>query len=146
MSEEKKYSHGQCLCQAVKVKAESLGENFGACHCSMCRNWGSGPFLAITGRGGVVLEGENNITVYDSSDWAERAFCSSCGSHLYYRLKQTNQYILSLGLFPEVGENVKFDHQIFIDEKPHYYAFSNETKNMTGEQVFAEFAAQNNPG
>ena len=39
-----------------------------------------------------------------------------------------------------------FDHQIFIEEKPSFYAFANETKNMTGEEVFALFAAPERKG
>ena len=35
-----------------------------------------------------------------------------------------------------------FDHQIFIDEKPPYYEFSNKTKDMTGAEVFAKYAPQ----
>ena len=30
--------------------------------------------------------------------------------------------------------------QIFIDEKPAYYDFANKTHNMTGAEVFAQFA------
>jgi len=33
---------------------------------------------------------------------------------------------------------LRFDHQIFIDRKPDYYSFANETKNLTGEEVFAQ--------
>ena len=29
--------------------------------------------------------------------------------------------------------------QIFIDEKPNYYEFANDTPKMTGKQVFAQF-------
>jgi hypothetical protein len=40
----------------------------------------------------------------------------------------------------EENEGLVFDRQIFIDEKPEYYSFANETKNMTGAEVFAQFA------
>jgi hypothetical protein len=33
-----------------------------------------------------------------------------------------------------------FDHQVFIDEKPSYYCFPNETENLTGAEVFAKYA------
>ena len=33
-----------------------------------------------------------------------------------------------------------FKSQIFIDEKPGYYEFANQTHNMTGAEVFAAFA------
>ena len=51
--------------------------------------------------------------------------------------------MVPVGLFDNelVNElpNLEFDHQIFIEEKPGYYDFANETKNMTGEEVFKMF-------
>ena len=37
-------------------------------------------------------------------------------------------------------KNLVFSHQVFIDEKPTFYSFSNETNNMTGAEIFAKFA------
>lgn len=97
--------------------------------------------LAIDAGSDVKIEGGENVAVYASSDWAERGFCAQCGSHLFYRLKQNGQYIVPVGLFNEVDDLV-FDHQIFVEQKPQYYCFSNQTQMMTGEEVFAQFGAQ----
>ena len=43
------------------------------------------------------------------------------------------------GLFDDDKAFV-FDNQVFIDEKPSYYCFANETENMTGAEVFAKYA------
>ena len=131
--------NGQCLCSAISIHAKTASPNVGACHCSMCRKWGGGPLLATDCGNEVHFEGEQNISVYNSSDWAERGFCKQCGSHIFYRLKQTGQFIMPVGLFDQ-NEKLVFDHQVFIEEKPHYYAFSNQTKNMTGEELFALFS------
>ena len=130
---------GHCLCGKVKVTAPTMSHKIGACHCRMCRRWTGGPLLAVDCGNNVSFEGKENIGVYHSSDWAERGFCKSCGSHLFYRLKQSNQYIMPVGIFDN-GKDFIFDHQIFIDEKPEYYCFSNETHNMTGAEVFAKYA------
>ncbi|WP_432473542.1 GFA family protein [Amphritea sp. HPY] len=127
-----------CLCGAVSVVVNSTVRSVGACHCSMCRKWGGGPLLAIDCGTDVVLTPIDGVTVYDSSEWAERGFCANCGTHLFYRLKQSQQYIMPVGLFNIEG--LVFDHQVFIDEKPEYYRFANETKNMTGAEVFAAFS------
>lgn len=129
---------GSCLCGAVKVTAPKLSNSLGVCHCSMCRKWSGGPLMAVDAGTDVTFEGNENITVYNSSDWAQRGFCNKCGSSLFYRLKETGQYVLSPTLFDEA--NFIFDHQIFIEEKPSYYEFANETKNMTGEEVFKMFS------
>jgi hypothetical protein len=105
----------------------------------MCRKWGGGPLLAVDCGADVVIEGEENVGVYDSSQWAERGFCTRCGTHLFYRLKQNQQYHIPAGLLDGCDDLV-FESQVFIDEKPGYYAFANETKNMTGAEIFAMYA------
>lgn len=132
-------AHGNCLCGAVTIKAKSMSTEVGACHCGSCQKWTGGPLMTVDCKSDVEIEGQEHVSVFQSSDWAERAFCSRCGSSLYYRLKQTNQYIVPAGLFDT--ERLQFDHQIFVDEKPKYYAFSNDTKMMTGAEVFAMFGS-----
>lgn len=134
---------GSCLCKAVNLSTTSVNKEVGACHCGMCRKWGGGSLFAIECEGEVSFTGEENITIYQSSEWAERGFCKLCGSHLFYRLKQNNQYYIPAGIFDN-REGLVFDHQIFIDEKPEYYSFANETKKMTGEEVIAMFASSSN--
>ena len=77
---------------------------------------------------------------FQSSEWAERGFCRNCGTHLFYHLKGNDEYILPAGLFAK--QDFRMNSEIFIDEKPAYYTFSNETQKMTGAEVFAMFAAE----
>lgn len=127
---------GACLCGAVSVTAPSADIHAGACHCATCRRWGGGPLMALDCGTDVGFTGEDHITRYASSEWAERGFCATCGTHLFYHLKGQGRYIMPAGLFD--GEpHLVFDHQIFIEQKPGYYAFANDTKNMTGAEVFA---------
>ena len=128
---------GGCLCGAVEVEAISGNTNAGACHCNICRRWGGGPLMAVDCGLDVSFSNEDSITRYASSDWAERGFCSACGTHLFYHLKGKGQYIMPAGLFADAESSLTFDHQIFIEEKPGYYAFANDTHNMTGAEVFA---------
>ena len=130
---------GHCLCGKVRVQVPNISTRVWACHCGMCRRWGGGPLLSTDCGTGVILEGEDNISVYDSSDWAERGFCSNCGTHVFYRLKENGQYHMPVGLF-ENEEGLVLDLQVFFDEKPEYYCFANETRTMTGEEVFAEYS------
>ncbi|HEY9804870.1 MAG TPA: GFA family protein [Leptolyngbyaceae cyanobacterium] len=130
---------GSCLCGAARISVKNMSKNIGGCHCQMCRRWGGGPLLVVDCGSDVSFAEEENITVFNSSQWAERGFCNQCGTHLFYKLKANNQYFIPVGLFEEPQDFV-FDHQIFIDEKPAYYCFSNETQNLTGAEVFAQFA------
>ncbi|MCI5072332.1 GFA family protein [bacterium] len=123
-----------CLCQSVKMNVASNNRSIGACHCGMCRKVAGGPLLAVDCGQDVQISGQEHIGVYSSSDWAERGFCKVCGSSLFYRLKEEQQYFIPAGLFDD--QNFKLDHQIFIDHKPSYYDFANETHTMTEQEVF----------
>ena len=90
---------GSCLCGKVKIHASSLSTDIGACHCSMCRKWTGGPYLAVDCNTEVEFSGESYVSSFSSSDWAERGFCSECGTHLFYKLKHNSQYIMPVGLF-----------------------------------------------
>ena len=130
--------HGKCLCGSVELEVEYTSNEIAACHCSMCRNWGGGPMLAIDCADCVTISDETSVTRFPSSQWADRGFCKKCGTHLFYYLKPASQYHIPIGLL-QTDNSFTFSHQIFIDEKPEYYSFSNETQNMTGAEVFAHF-------
>ncbi|ABV35664.1 glutathione-dependent formaldehyde-activating, GFA [Shewanella sediminis HAW-EB3] len=134
---------GQCLCGAVKFVAKNSENSVAACHCGMCRTWGGGPLMAVSCGSDVSFEGKENISVYSSSDWAERGFCKNCGSHLFYRLKQISEYQLSAGLF-DSQSSFKFDLQVYIDKKPSFYSFANKTSIMTEAEVIAKYAPDQN--
>ena len=133
--------NGTCLCKRVKVHVAEAKPYVDSCHCAMCRKWSGGPLLALDCGTQVSFEGHENIKAFDSSDWAERGFCTNCGTHLFYKLKEAQQYVMPAGLFDDL-EKADFTTQIFIEEKPDYYDFANKTKMMTGEEVFAAFAGE----
>lgn len=130
---------GSCLCGGVSFTAKEMGTAAAACHCSSCRKWGGSAFMEVNCGAEVDFEGSDHLSVYDSSEWAERGFCSQCGSHLFYRLKESREHMIPVGLFDD-DNGIEFKREVFIDEKPHYYEFSNETQKLTGEELFAQFA------
>ena len=137
MDEELKLT-GQCMCGAVGITATAREPNVAVCHCDMCRRWSAGPFMEITCQA-VAFEGEENIGRIRSSDWAERGFCSKCGSNLFYHIIYSLEYQVSSGLFDDQS-NLRMSLQVFTDSKPEFYEFSNETRMMTAAEVIAAFA------
>lgn len=126
----------KCLCGDIEIEAAD-NNDVGLCHCDMCRRWTGGPMFAVHCGTDVEFSGLTPAR-YQSSDWAERGFCPNCGTTLFYFLLPTKEYILSAGLFQDRDFNLT--QQIFIDEKPAYYEFSNQTENLTGQQVFEKYA------
>lgn len=132
--------NGSCLCNSVKFSFEAKAKHFDACHCSMCRKWGGGPAMMVDASGNVKFENEEGITVYSSSQWAERGFCKKCGTHLFYRLKGKDFINFNLGTI-ENNQEFEFTTQIFTDAKPGNYEFANKTKMMTEKDVLEAFGA-----
>ena len=130
---------GKCLCGAVKVKVTAEHDEVGVCHCEMCRRWSSGPMMIVHVGKDLEISGEENITAFPSSEWGERSFCKKCGTNLYYRLVESGEYMLSVGLL-ENQQGLKMINQIFVDEQPDFYELANETNKMTGAEVFAHYA------
>jgi hypothetical protein len=131
---------GSCLCGEVSFITNNASRSVSACHCSMCRKWGGGPVMAVDCGTDVTFKGEENISVFNSSKWAELGYCNKCGSHLFFRLKESKQHMMAAGLFDD-NSMFEFDLQVFIDDKPSYYCFSNKTNEMTGEEVFARYGS-----
>lgn len=130
---------GSCLCGSVTINANGLKPLVDICHCTMCRKWGGGPFMGISSDS-FTISGEEHITRYASSDWAERAFCKSCGTNLWYRFTPTDHHSFLAGLFDL--EALEIEQQIFVDEKPDFYDFAQTTRMKTGAQIIAEAEAQ----
>ena len=95
---------GQCLCGAVTVRVAGPHDpRPGACHCRMCQRWSGGLFLCFNAdAAGVTVDGP--VTRFASSDFAERAFCSVCGSHLWMRDNTGRAYDLMPGLFDAIHD------------------------------------------
>ena len=130
---------GKCLCGSVEVKITADHHDVGMCHCEMCRRWTSGPMMIVHVGKDLEITGKENITAFSSSDWGERAFCNKCGTNLYYRLLQSGEYMLSVGLLDD-QKGLNLINQIFVDEQPDFYELANETNKMTGAEVFAHYA------
>lgn len=131
---------GRCLCGAVKFTADVAKRDVDICHCGMCRRWSAGPYIGLPHDGPVAFEGAENIGVYKSSEWGERAFCKICGTSLYWHLAGSDHYSFSAGALDDQA-GLALTLQIFIDEKPAYYDLANQTRKLTGAEVMAAFAA-----
>ncbi|MDY4322849.1 GFA family protein [Pectobacterium brasiliense] len=137
---------GRCLCGGVTISTTHSVSEVGVCHCGMCQTWGGGPLMAVECKDPVIkIEGEENITVWQSSEWAERAFCRVCGTHLFYRLLGTDAYEIPAGFFADEA-NKKMVTQIYIDNKPSYYSFAEKTPMLTEQEVIALYSGKDESG
>ncbi len=131
--------NGRCLCGAVTFTADDAEVEHSACHCGMCRRWSGGaPFFAARAKN-VAITSEEHIGRYASSDWADRGFCTRCGTSLFYFLKPANAYMMSVGTFDDAAR-FRLSLEIFVDRKPGGYALAGEHPRWTEAETFERLA------
>jgi hypothetical protein len=129
---------GGCLCGAVRFVADLPKDEFGVCHCAMCRRWTGSALLGTTvPLENVVWQGEEHIATRQSSAWAMRAWCRDCGSNLYFRVTAESAYSggieLPIGLFDDAN-GLKMTNEIYIDHKPDSFAYAGAGRNVMTRQ------------
>jgi hypothetical protein len=100
---------GRCLCGAVTVRAERTSD-VSACHCGICRRWSGTAFAGVDA---ARVEVEGPARTYRSSTFAERAWCESCGTALWFRI-DGEAHELSPGLFEE-GAGWPLAREVYAD-------------------------------
>ena len=135
---------GQCLCGAVRVVSHMDKPALRACHCDMCRRQNSGAFVSISNDPqDVSVTGD--VTVYRSSEWAERAFCPTCGSTLWYGTVQDGARHLAAGLFENAG-GAPLKLEFFADMCPEGYRFEGDHKRLSTQETIAMFTGASPDG
>ncbi len=124
---------GSCLCGAVTFEAVLSETGVHVCHCTICQKWAGGPSLSLRCQEGWKIDGEENLTWYDSSEEAQRGFCSKCGSQLFFRTKSGSYHGVTAAL--DNKEGLHIGEHIFVDTKPSYYDFADDSPRLT-EQEF----------
>jgi len=130
---------GQCLCGAVKFRADIKSNDIGVCHCSMCRRWSGGVMFAVEFAGDLKFDDNAALGLYESSDWGERGFCKNCGTSLFWRMRGGGHGVVTRNALVDPDDG-HLTHEIFIDDKPAFYNFAETTQKMTGAEIFAMFA------
>ena len=125
---------GGCLCGAVRFAARDVPLTVGVCHCEMCRRWTGSALIGVTVPTGSVSFSGDALTVMQTSDWAERAFCGRCGSGVYFRVTMEGDWFgnteLPVGLFDD-PDGFEITNEIYIDHKPDSYAYAGqETRRL----------------
>lgn len=129
---------GRCLCGAVTVSALVEESNLRACHCEMCRKHTSGMFISVSTLPGSV-EATGPYTSFRSSAWAERGFCQTCGSTLWYGTVADGVRHPSAGLFEDAAGG-EMTLEFYADKCPQGYELAGGHQKLTTEETEALFA------
>jgi hypothetical protein len=122
-----------CLCGETRFTVHGPLRNVVACHCTQCRKQ-TGHYLAATSAALADLRFAQDLHVrwFQSSTSARRAFCSRCGSTLFWQSNaRPDRISIAAGLFDGATGLVTEGH-IFCADKGDYYAIPAEGYARTG--------------
>ena len=132
MSDELQEVTGGCYCRRVRYRARGVSREVTECHCSQCRKQ-SGHRYASTGAkiGDVEIEGAANITWFRASAYAERGFCATCGSHLFWRMS-SEDYCGILAASIDQPSGLRMAKHIFVEDQGDYYHIGDGLPQFVG--------------
>lgn len=130
---------GHCLCGAVTITVAEHGGFTGACHCRMCQRWSGALFASFNAPAHAVTV-KGTVARFASTDFAERAFCPTCGSHLWMRNTGSADapYDLMPGLF-DAARDIPLKSEIYTDRALPGMALAGDHRRATR----AEYEAKN---
>jgi len=115
---------GSCLCGAVTFSVNAVGSDMTHCHCSMCRKSHGALFATFyDGTELVYTQGQDAISVYESSHGFLRSFCSKCGSPMPDKSLESSGVYVPAGLMDD-DPGVRPGAHIFVESKADFYKIS----------------------
>lgn len=111
---------GRCLCGRVSFSAEPASGIL-ACHCTQCQRWtGGGPLLSVDVRD-IEVDGRDATVSHFASAWGERVFCGTCGSTLWWKMKDRPISSVAAGTLDDQS-GLSVTREIFVDYRPGWLA------------------------
>jgi hypothetical protein len=121
MSEELLEVSGACYCGAVHYRASAGSTEVIECHCLQCRKQSGHRFASMGVKtSSLEIDGDDNITWFSASSYAERGFCAVCGSLLFWK-QSTEDYTAILAASVDTPSGLHVTKHIFVENKGDYY-------------------------
>lgn len=118
MSEQRE---GGCLCGAVRFRTSGPCRPVLVCHCQQCARW-TGYLVAATAVPAPkfeIVNGADSLRWYRSSQNAERAFCATCGSSLFWRHDGRPHVAIMAGAFDQPS-GLRLDCHVHVSDCADY--------------------------
>jgi len=126
---------GGCLCGAVRYEVRGSLRPVIACHCTQCRRT-SGHFVAATATApqNLVLVEEKGLSWYQSSSFARRGFCHTCGSSLFWERtagEGTGDRISIMAGTLDSPSGLETEMHIYVEDAGDYYKINDGLPQST---------------
>ncbi|WP_299880587.1 GFA family protein [uncultured Sulfitobacter sp.] len=118
---------GSCLCGGVTYTLTGTLRNSVACHCLQCRKT-SGHYVSATqvGPDQLKITRDDSLRWYQSSPQAQRGFCATCGSSLFWRHDADNGATSVMSGTLEGATGITTEKHIFVADKGDYYEIADD--------------------
>ena len=112
---------GGCLCGAVRYSAMGPLRDVIYCHCSQCRKQ-SGLYFAATAvdLANLVIQSGQDLRWYAASAFAQRGFCGTCGSVLFWKSPAVSHIAILAGSLDDPS-GLRAAYHICTQGRPAFY-------------------------
>ena len=123
---------GSCLCGDVVYNVTGPLRPVVGCHCVQCRKT-TGHFMAATGAQltNFTITNDAGLKWYRSSDTAQRGFCGTCGSTLFWQADGKDYIAIAAGTI-DGDTGLHTEGHIFCESAGDYYKISDGTFRQEG--------------
>jgi hypothetical protein len=117
---------GSCLCGACAYEVHGPLRNVIACHCTQCRKQ-TGHYLAATNAqlADFRLLRSDSLRWYRASPRAQRGFCATCGSTLFWQADRRETISIAAGSL-DGPTGLTTEGHIFCADRGDYYTIPDE--------------------
>ncbi|MBT4889231.1 MAG: GFA family protein [Rhodospirillales bacterium] len=123
---ETKELHGSCLCKGVSYTLSGAVREISHCYCSQCRRThGLMGSYTRSNWDDVHFTNKKTLQWFRSSDSAERGFCNTCGSSLFWHRLDSGYVAISAGTLDQ-PTGLKVAGHIYTDDLPDYYSLPDD--------------------
>lgn len=118
---------GTCLCGAIRFELTPPLRPIIVCHCRQCALW-TGYAVAATA---VDLSrfhlqsGAGDLRWFSSSEHADRGFCATCGSSLFWRPRNGSRIAVLAGLL-QSPTGLSIAAHVYVADKADFYDISGD--------------------
>jgi hypothetical protein len=111
---------GGCLCGGVRYSVVGQLRPIVYCHCGQCKK-SSGNYVAASACDDVEfnLDRDETLRWFASSAIAERGFCKSCGSNLFWKPSDSGHMSIFAGTL-DSDAGLKARAHIYVESKADY--------------------------
>ena len=117
---------GSCNCGGVRFEIAGEMPAASVCHCGQCRRQ-SGHVWASTHvpDDQLTLTAQDGLRWYRSSDRAQRGFCGTCGSFLFWKAEGEAATSIAMGAL-DAPTGLRVARHIFVADKGDYYDITDD--------------------